>query len=102
MDKLFDKMSVELESVDEEMSPTQPVLLSQTIHLLNNKNDPELLREKQKMMPSEKLDLQSLLSESSSSITEEEMIDTAKPRKNQSDDEEISEPSQAQQNKKKK
>lgn len=93
MDALVEQISADFES---SLSPTQPVLLSQTMHLLKNENDPELLKEKRKLVPSEKLDLHSLLNESSSSITEEEFIDTKKPK---SDDEEISEPSQKQQKK---
>jgi hypothetical protein len=96
MDKLVAQMSVDFESVDDEksLSPTQPVLLSQNMHLLQNNNDPELIKEKRKMMPTEKLDLQSLLSDSSSSITEEEVIDTRKQK--ESDDDELPEPSQSQ------
>ena len=95
MDKLVAEMSADFESVDEEdsVSPTQPVLLSQNMHLLQSKDDRLLLEEKQKMMATEKVDLQSLLSESSS-ITEEEFIDTKRPDNVSSGDvEEISEPS---------
>ena len=95
MDKLVAEMSADFDSVDEEdsVSPTQPVLLSQNIHLLQSKDDRLLLEEKQKMMATEKVDLQSLLSESSS-ITEEEFIDTKRPDNVSSGDvEEISEPS---------
>jgi len=95
MDKLVAEMSADFDSVDEEdsVSPTQPVLLSQNMHLLQSKDDRLLLEEKQKMMATEKVDLQSLLSESSS-ITEEEFIDTKRPDNLSSRDvEEISEPS---------
>jgi hypothetical protein len=95
MDKLVAEMSADFDSVDEEdsVSPTQPVLLSQNMHLLQSKDDRLLLEEKQKMMANEKVDLQSLLSESSS-ITEEEFIDTKRPDNvNSGDVEEISEPS---------
>jgi hypothetical protein len=95
MDKLVAEMSADFDSVDEEdsVSPTQPVLLSQNLHLLQSKDDSLLLEEKQKMMATEKVDLQSLLSESSS-ITEEEFIDTKRPNNLSSGDvEEISEPS---------
>jgi hypothetical protein len=95
MDKLVAEMSADFDSVDEEdsVSPTQPVLLSQNMHLLQSKDDTLLLEEKQKMMATEKVDLQSLLSESSS-ITEEEFIDTKRPDNvNSGDVEEISEPS---------
>jgi len=95
MDKLVAEMSADFDSVDEEdsVSPTQPVLLSQNMHLLQSKDDSLLLEEKQKMMATEKVDLQSLLSESSS-ITEEEFIDTKRPDNvNSGDVEEISEPS---------
>jgi hypothetical protein len=95
MDKLVAEMSADFDSVDEEdsVSPTQPVLLSQNMHLLQSKDDRLLLEEKQKMMATEKVDLQSLLSESSS-ITEEEFIDTKRPDNVSSGDvEEISEPS---------
>jgi len=95
MDKLVAEMSADFDSVDEEdsVSPTQPVLLSQNMHLLQSKDDSLLLEEKQKMMATEKVDLQSLLSESSS-ITEEEFIDTKRPDNVSSGDvEEISEPS---------
>jgi hypothetical protein len=95
MDKLVAEMSADFDSVDEEdsVSPTQPVLLSQNMHLLQSKDDSLLLEEKQKMMANEKVDLQSLLSESSS-ITEEEFIDTKRPDNVSSGDvEEISEPS---------
>jgi hypothetical protein len=95
MDKLVAEMSADFDSVDEEdsVSPTQPVLLSQNMHLLQSKDDSLLLEEKQKMMANEKVDLQSLLSESSS-ITEEEFIDTKRPDNvNSGDVEEISEPS---------
>jgi hypothetical protein len=95
MDKLVAEMSADFDSVDEEdsVSPTQPVLLSQNMHLLQSKDDRLLLEEKQKMMATEKVDLQSLLSESSS-ITEEEFINTKRPDNVSSGDvEEISEPS---------
>lgn len=48
MDKLVAQMSADFDSVDEEksVSPTQPVLLSQTMHLLQNQDDPELKQEK--------------------------------------------------------
>lgn len=63
------------------------------MHLLQNKDDDLLLKEKQKMITKEQVDLQSLLSESSS-ITEEELIDTKRPDNVSSKDEEdISEPS---------
>jgi len=65
------------------------------MHLLQSKDDSLLLIEKQKMMANEKVDLQSLLSESSSSsITEEEVIDTKRSVNVKiGDEEEISEPS---------
>ena len=66
------------------------------MHLLQSTDDKELLQEKQKMMLTEKMDLQSLLSEDSS-ITEEEFIDTKRQEAASSGElEEISEPSQSQ------
>ena len=45
MDKLVAEMSADFDSVDEEdsVSPTQPVLLSQNMHLLQSKDDRLLL-----------------------------------------------------------
>lgn len=99
MDKLVAAMDADFDDVEEDksVSPTQPVLLSQQMHLLQN-ND-QLLIDQKKVL--EKVDLQSLLSESSSSITEEEFIDTKKrphPANYRSDEpEDISESSQSQQ-----